>query len=49
MVALLPDYDGPTINGRPILSVAEVQKWFLNEGCKIPVNDAASIAAKFGY
>ena len=39
-----PDYDGSTINGRPILSVDEVQKWFSDEACMVPVDDAAAIA-----
>jgi hypothetical protein len=37
-----PDYDGPTINGRPASSVREIQKWFSDEGCIIPMEDAAA-------
>jgi hypothetical protein len=44
-----PDYDGPTINGRPALSVREIQKWFSDEGCIIPMEDAAAIAGDLNH
>jgi hypothetical protein len=38
------DYEGPTINGHPILGVDEVRQWFVDAGCKIPVEAAVPIA-----
>jgi hypothetical protein len=43
------DYDGPTINGRPALSVNEVREWFADEGCIIPVDAATSIAEDLNH
>lgn len=43
------DYDGPTINGRPILGVEDVQKWFASEGCIISAECAAAIARDLNY
>jgi hypothetical protein len=44
-----PDYDGPTINGRPILVIEEVQTWFLRAGCTIPEYAAAPIAQDLNH
>ncbi len=43
------NYDGPTINGRPILGVDDVQKWFAAEGCIIPPECAAAIARDLNH
>jgi hypothetical protein len=44
-----PPDEGPTINDRPILNVDEVRKWFSDEGCTVPVEDAAGIARDLNH
>jgi hypothetical protein len=44
-----PDDDGPTINGRPILRVGEVQNWFLDQGCSLPDDDAGAIVQDLNH
>ncbi len=43
------DDDGPTINGRPILSVEDVQTWFGVEKCIICPECAAAIARDLNH
>ena len=41
--------EGARINGHPVLGVDEIRKWFLDEGCDIPVDAAASIARDLNH
>lgn len=44
------NYDGPTVNGRPILTVETVQEWFREAFNVVPsADDAASIARDFNH
>jgi hypothetical protein len=46
---LAPEYDGPTINGRPVLSLDQVRKWFADAGCTIPAEAAMPIAQDLNH
>jgi hypothetical protein len=38
------EFDGPTLNGHPVLSVADVQAWFRTAKCDAPADAALAIA-----
>jgi len=43
------EYDGPTINGKPILSIEQVQQWFAKAHCDASFDDAKLIAQSLNH
>jgi hypothetical protein len=43
------EYDGPTINGKPILSIEQVQQWFKEAHCDASFDDAKFIAQALNH
>jgi hypothetical protein len=43
------EYGGPTINGKPVLSIEEVQQWFKEADCDASFDNAKSIAQALNH